>query len=216
MHESSCQGIVFLQRTLNVSKEPFSHWRGSNHLILRVFAKSLIELVDLQLLCFFLFRSHVVVCPPNWFHLIFPVYWSYLKLTSQKFWTYCTSLLLVYNSQHCFLFIFQPKPSNCTLSSHFFTKEAVQKEFSQRTIPTNNPKISIPSKWALNNLKLLRFGNKTLLYPYASKRVGEFIEIRHKKNFTHPYTEYPWVSVTLGLLLGSHACYCCTNYFIRS
>ena len=35
--------------------------------------------------------------------------------------------------------------------------------------------------------------------PLRAKRVGEFIEIRHKKNITHPYTEYPWVFVTLQL-----------------
>ena len=37
------------------------------------------------------------------------------------------------------------------------------------------------------------------LIPLRAKRVGEFIEISAQKNFTHPYTEYHWVSVTLSL-----------------
>ena len=44
------------------------------------------------------------------------------------------------------------------------------------------------------------FEVKLLLFiPLRAKWVGKFIEIRHKKIFTHRYTEYPWVSGTLSL-----------------
>ena len=35
--------------------------------------------------------------------------------------------------------------------------------------------------------------------PLRAKRVGEFIEYQAQKNFSNPYTEYPWVSVTPSL-----------------
>ena len=38
-----------------------------------------------------------------------------------------------------------------------------------------------------------------LMIPLRAKRVGGVFWNQAQKNFTHPYTEYPWVSVTLWL-----------------
>ena len=50
---------------------------------------------------------------------------------------------------------------------------------------------------------------QNFVIPLRAKRVGEFIEIRTKKNFTHPYTEYPWVSLTLWL------CHSVAIFFVK-